>query len=118
MADAMRDAERARDTVADGTLPNGAALAALLSAGIGAFTLGLVVILHEVGGLAVPALYAPAGGASGRTAIGVVIWVIAWLTLHHLWKGREIRTGRVQPITAILLLLGIAFTFPPVWGLF
>lgn len=118
MAGAMNEADRTPDTVAKGALPNGAALAAFLSAAIGAFALGVVVLLHEAGGVAIPALYAPAGGASGRTAIGAVVWVIAWLVLHRLWKAREIRLGRVRTITAVLLVLGIAFTFPPVWRLF
>jgi hypothetical protein len=114
----MTDAERTRDTAVDGTPPNGAALAALLGAGIGAFALGVVVILHEAAGLSIPALYAPAGGASGRSAIGVVVWLIAWLTLHRLWKGREIHARRVQTITLVLIFLSIVFTFPPVWALF
>jgi len=118
MVVAMTDTERTRDTPAEGTLPNGAALAALLSACIGAFGLGFVVILHEAGVLSIPALYAPAGGVSSRTAIGVVIWVIAWFTLHRRWNGHEIDSGRVRAVTAILLLLGLAFTFPLVWHLF
>src|SRR3546814_11456369 len=54
---------------------NGAALAAILAAGIGAFAIGLVVIVNETGLLAVPALYAPAGGVSGRTTLAALIWL-------------------------------------------
>lgn len=118
MAHAMNDSGRMQDTAAEATHPNGAALAAILGAGVGAFVLGLIVILHEVGGLAVPALYAPAGGASGRTAIAALIWLIAWLALHRRWSGREIPMRRVRIMTGILLFLGIAFTFPPLWKLF
>ena len=53
---------------------NGAALAAFLGAGIGAFAMGMIVILNEVGWFAAPALYGPAGGVSGRTTFAVVIW--------------------------------------------
>jgi hypothetical protein len=97
---------------------NGAALAALLAAGIGAFALGLIVILNEVGAFAVPAIYAPSGGVTGRTTLAVVIWLIAWAILHRLWKGREVQTGRVQTAALILTLLGVVLTFPPVWSLF
>lgn len=99
-------------------IANGAALAALLAAGVGAFALGLIVILNEAGAFTVPAIYAPAGGVSGRTALAVVIWLIAWAILHRLWKGTEVRTGRVQMVTLVLTLLGIVLTFPPVWRLF
>lgn len=123
MVDAMIDSEHKRRTVADGTLPkgtqpNGAALAALLSAGIGAFGVGLVVILNEAAGISVPALYTPSSGSSGRTAAGVVIWAIAWLVLHSRWKGREMQWGRIPTTTIALTLLGIVLAFPLVWRLF
>ncbi len=109
----MTDTPREREVVS-----NGAALAALLAAGVGAFALGLIVILNEAGAFTVPAIYAPSGGVSGRTTLAVVIWLIAWAILHRLWRGREVRTGRVQAATLILTLLGVVFTFPPVWRLF
>ena len=96
---------------------NGAALAAYLGAGIGAFAMGLFVILNEVGVLAAPALYAPAGGVTGRTAFAVITWLIAWGVLHRRWKGRQVEPMRVHAITLALVLLGIVLTFPPIWGL-
>lgn len=100
------------------TLPtNGAALAAFLAAGIGAFGMGLVVILAEADLLAAPPLYAPAGGVSGRTTLATVIWLIAWVVLHHRWTRRQHAPGRVHAVTVTLILLGLLLTFPPVWGL-
>ncbi len=96
---------------------NGAAMAAFLAAGTGAFATGLVVVLNEAGLFAVPALYAPAGGVSGRTTLATVVWLIAWGVLHHLWKAREIAPGRVGVATLILVVLGVLGTFPPIWGL-
>jgi len=117
MAGTTTDGEATRDTVPDSMLSNGAALAALLGAAIGAFALGLIVLLNEAGAFSVPAIYTPSGGVSGRTTLGVVIWLIAWLILHNRWKGREIQTGRVQRMSLALIVLGIVCTFPPVWGL-
>jgi hypothetical protein len=97
---------------------NGAALAAYLGAGIGAFAMGLFVILNEVGVFAAPSLYAPAGGVTGRTTFAVIAWLIAWGVLHRRWKGRQVESMRVHAITLALVLLGIVLTFPPVWGLF
>ncbi len=98
-------------------LPNGPAMAAFLGAGIGAFALGLIVMLNEAGFFSAPAVYAPAGGASGRTTLGVVAWLIAWGVLHARWKAREVPARTTWLATAILTALGILATFPPVWGL-
>ena len=101
-----------------GTLPsNGAALAALLAAGLGALAVGLIVILNEAGVLSVPALYAPAGGVSGRTTLATVLWLAAWALLHRRWRGRQLEPRRVYVVTLVLVALGILLTFPPVWSL-
>ena len=57
--------------LADNPSINGATMAAILSAGIGAFAVGFVVILNEAGLFTAPALYGPAGGVSGRTTIAI-----------------------------------------------
>ena len=97
---------------------NGAAMAAFLSAGIGAFAVGLVVLLNEAGVVTVPSLYAPAGGVSGRTTVAAAIWLAAWLVLHYCWRGREINAARIDLWTLVLIGLGVAAIFPPVWALF
>ena len=97
---------------------NGAAMAAILSAGIGAFAVGFVVILNEAGLFTAPALYGPAGGVSGRTTIAAAIWLVAWVILHSRWKSRHVESGRVNRTTLLLILAGIIMTFPPVWGIF
>ena len=96
---------------------NGAALASFLAAGIGAFAMGLVVILNEAGLFAAPALYGPAGGVSGRTTMAAVIWLIAWGVLHSRWKGRDIEPGRIHVLTLVLTGLGVLLTFPPLWSI-
>jgi hypothetical protein len=96
--------------------PNGAALAAFLAAGIGAFAVGLIVVLNEMGVLVPPTLYGPAGGVSGRTTAAVAVWLIAWVGLHRGWSGREVDPGRVGLATLVLVALGILGTFPPFWG--
>jgi hypothetical protein len=99
-------------------MANGADMAAILAAGIGAFAVGFVVILNEAGLFAAPALYGPAGGVSGRTTIAAAIWLVAWVILHIRWKSRDVEPGRVNRTTLALILAGIILTFPPVWGLF
>jgi hypothetical protein len=99
-------------------VPNGAALAAFLGAGIGALGLGLVVFLNELGVFEVPALYGPAGGVTGRTAAGVVIWLVAWAVLHSRWKDRRMEPSGLFAISLIMIAVGFVLCFPPVWHLF
>jgi hypothetical protein len=75
------------------------------------------VLLNEAGILAAPALYAPAGGVSGRTTLATIIWLMAWAVLHHRWSRREIAPGRIGAVTLILIAVGGLGTFPPVWKL-
>lgn len=96
---------------------NGAALAAFVAAGIGAFAMGFFVILNEAGLFTAPALYGPAGGVSGRTTFAVAVWLIAWAVLHRRWKWRHIESRRLQAVTLLLIALGLLLTFPPVWKL-
>jgi multisubunit Na+/H+ antiporter MnhG subunit len=107
-----------RERVAATAVPNGMALASFLAAGIGAFALGAIVVLNELDLFAAPSLYDPAGGVTGRTALGALIWLIAWALLHWRWRNRTMRAGGVYALTLALVALGIVLTFPPVWHLF
>jgi hypothetical protein len=98
-------------------IASGASMASFLAAGIGAFAVGFIVILNEAGLFVAPALYAPAGGVSGRTTLAAVIWLIGWAVLHSRWKNRQIESRRVHALSLILIGLGIVLTFPPVWKL-
>jgi hypothetical protein len=97
--------------------PNGEAMAAILAAGIGSFAIGLFVILHSAGIFSAPAIHAGAGGVSGRTTLGIVAWLIAWLGLHFRWKGHHIEPRGVYRATVLLIVLGLIATFPPIWVL-
>lgn len=95
---------------------NGAALAAFLAAGVGAFATGFIVLLNEMGVFTAPTLYGPAGGVSGRTTMAVAVWLIAWGVLHRTWNGREVDARRAGIATLVLVLLGLLGTFPPFWA--
>ena len=96
---------------------NGSAMAAFVGSGIGAFAMGALVLLNEAGLFVSPALYAPAGGVSGRTTLATIAWLVAWGVLHHRWKAREVAPGAAGAMTLLLIALGILGTYPPVWGL-
>jgi len=96
---------------------NGAAMAAVLGAGIGSCAMGAFVLLNEAGLFAAPTLYGPAGGVTGRTTFATIVWLVAWSVLHARWKSRDVAPGPVFTWTVVLLVLAILGTFPPLWGL-
>jgi hypothetical protein len=98
-------------------IQNGAAWAAILAAGIGSFAMGLFVILNEAGLFTAPALYGPAGGVSGRTTFAAIVWLGSWVLLHRRWRGRDVDPAGVIVLTGIMIAMGIAATFPPLWSL-
>ncbi len=97
---------------------NGAALAAILGAGIGSFAMGAFVLANEAGIYAAPSLYGPAGGLSGRSSFAVVVWLVAWSILHARWRTRDVAPGPVLGWTLLLVGFAVVATFPPVWSLF
>lgn len=99
------------------TEANGAAMASALGAGVGAFAMGLFVVLSEAGLFAAPTLYGPAGGVSGRTTFATLVWLAAWAVLHARWRARELAPGRVLALTLVLIVVGMVGTFPPLWSL-
>jgi hypothetical protein len=104
-------------SIQTGDPANGAAMASVLSAGIGAFAMGATVLVNEAGIFAAPTLYAPAGGVSGRTTLATIVWLVAWGVLHSRWKAREMAPSSIYQVTVVLIALGVLATLPPVWGL-
>lgn len=100
-----------------GTPGNGAAMAALLGAGIGSFAMGAFVLANEAGLYTAPSLYGPAGGLSGRSTFAVVVWLIAWGILHARWRGRDVAAGPAFGWTLALTVAAAVALFPPIWDL-
>ena len=98
-------------------IPNGAAFAAVVAAGLGAFAMGLLVIASEAGIFSAPAIYGPSGGLSGRSTLAVITWLVAWGILHTRWRMQNVAVGRALAWTLVLTALGVVLTFPPVWSL-
>lgn len=99
--------------------PNGVAAAAILAAGVGVFTIGLMTTLNDVSSALSSRLIwvRPVGPLSGKTGIGVIVWLIAWMVFHNMYRGREVEFGKVMRWSWILILLGFLLTFPPAFEL-
>lgn len=106
-----------RKVVTSESAGNGAAMAAMLGAGIGSFAMGAFVLANEAGVFTAPSLYGPAGGLSGRSTFAVIVWLVAWGILHVRWRRRDMAAGPVFGWTLVLIAVAMAATFPPVWGL-
>jgi len=102
-------------------LPNGPVWSGILATGIGCAALGAIVDLAEASKSVSNALnfYNPTGDLSGKSALAVIIWLIAWAILHVRWKNRDIHSPRkIMVITLILILLALIAVFPPFFELF
>jgi hypothetical protein len=99
---------------------NGSAGAAILSAGIGSFVLGLAVVLAEISPKIKELLIltAPVGPLSGKTTAAVLVWIISWIIFSFLWKNTNINLGKVLILTLVMIGLGLLGTFPPFFEMF
>ena len=108
------------------TKPNGPVAAAFVAAGVGSLVLGLMVTLAEMSAdvrtfLDFSKNYGLGSGVgplSGKVAIAVVAYIVSWIVLHFLWRGKEL-PFRTWFVTALVLVaIGFALTFPPIFLLF
>src|ERR1022692_3919204 len=81
-------------------IPNGAAAAAILSAGVGCFSVSVFGLLGD----AFPTLahffnfYNPTGPLSGVTTTAIMIWLMLWAILCRSWGGRSFSMGKINTI--------------------
>jgi len=103
-------------TSTENTSPNGGAWAAILAAAIGCAAFAVVTDLAEkfkpISKLLT--FHLPTGDLSGKSTVGVVVWLLAWGILHARWSGRTIaRPGGIIFLSVVLLLVGLVLIFPP-----
>ena len=103
--------------------PDGPAAAAMLAAGIGLFTLGLLTVLNEAStglhdwleswefGLGV-------GPLAGKTTLSVIVWALSWVVLAIGLRGRDVDLKIWFWVALVLGVVGFVGTFPPVFEAF
>lgn len=99
---------------------NGSAAAAIVASSFGVLVIGLLTTLAAASARISDSLnwYNPTGPLAGKTTLGVIIWLLAWLGAH-LWLGRrEVNFNRVIQVSVALIVAGLLLTFPPIFDLF
>jgi hypothetical protein len=106
-------------TNASSTLPtqleNGPGAAAILAAGIGCATVGILALAGD----ASPAIgkwlnfFNPVGTLSGVSTLAIIVWLASWFVLARLWAAKTVNLRKVNAMAFVLLVVGLLLTFPP-----
>jgi hypothetical protein len=102
------------------TMLDGLPAASLIAAGVGAFTLGLFVTLAEASTEIKDWLQwnDRVGPLSGKTILAVIAYFASFLLLGLLWRRKTIPLRPVLVTAGVLVVVGLVFTFPPVFQAF
>jgi hypothetical protein len=100
--------------------PEGPISAAILAAGAGALTLGILTTLAEANAdiNAFLRWNDRVGPLSGKTSLTVIIWLVIWAVLHLALRRRSIESTRALTVALVLITLGVIGTFPLFFQLF
>jgi hypothetical protein len=116
------------------TKPNGPVAAAFLAAGVASLVIGIGVVLNEASQTIKDAigvdfnaflqfdknfgLGSGVGPLSGKVGLAVIAFVVSWVVLHLWLRGKEVTFRTFFIASLVLVGLGFALTFPPIFKLF
>jgi hypothetical protein len=121
-------------TMETDTKPNGPVVAAFIAAGVASLVIGIGVVLNEASAAIKSAIGidfnaflqfdknfgfgSGVGPLSGKVGLAIIAFVVSWVLLHLWLRGKEVnfRTGFIAAL--VLVGLGFALTFPPIFKLF
>ncbi|HZD11556.1 MAG TPA: hypothetical protein VE553_09455 [Candidatus Binatia bacterium] len=98
----------------------GAAAAAMVASGAGVFVIGLLTTGTAISSELKETLnwWNPAGPLTGKTGLGVIVWLVTWYVLNRVLHADNRSLQRAFAVTLILIALGLILTFPPVFEAF
>jgi hypothetical protein len=107
-------------TTENDTRIDGPPAASLIAAGVGAVVLGLFVTLAEASTGIKDWLQwnDRVGPLSGKTILATLAYFVAFAILGFAWRGRSFPLRSIMLATAVLVGLGLLFTFPPIFQAF
>jgi hypothetical protein len=116
------------------TKPNGPVAAAFLAAGVGSLVIGIGVVLNEASATIKDAIGvdfnaflqfdksfgfgAGVGPLSGKVGLAIIAFVVSWVVFHLSLRGKEVNFRNYFIAALVLVGLGFALTFPPIFKLF
>jgi hypothetical protein len=94
--------------------PEGPIAAAIIAGGIGAAALGFFTTMAEVSEDLKDWLdfRSEVGPLAGKTVMAVVVWLVAWIVLHIVYRSKPYETRRAFVIAMVLVAIGVVGTFP------
>jgi hypothetical protein len=103
-----------REVAEYGEKPEGPVAAAILAAGVGALALGVLTTVAEAseGFKEFLTFSEPVGPLSGKTIGAVLIWLVAWVVLHIMYRNKAVESRKALTISLVLIGLGVLGTFP------
>ena len=116
------------------TKPNGPVAASFLAAGVASLVIGIGVVLNEASATIRDAIGVDfnaflqfdksfgfgsgVGPLSGKIGLAIIAFVVSWV-IFHLWlRGKEVNFRNYFIASLVLVGLGFALTFPPIFLLF
>jgi len=122
------------NTLQTETKPNGPVAASFLAAGVASFVMGIGVILGVASATIKDAigvdfnaflqfdknfgLGSGVGPMSGKLSLAVIAFVVSWVVFHLWLRGKEVNFRNFFIASLVLVGLGFALTFPPIFLLF
>jgi hypothetical protein len=94
--------------------PEGPIAAAIIAGGIGAAALGVFTTMAEVSEDLKSWLdfRSEVGSLAGKTTMAVIVWLVAWIVLHMVYRAKPYETRRAFVIAMVLVAIGVVGTFP------
>jgi hypothetical protein len=122
------------DAVQTDTKPNGPVAAAFLASGVASLVIGIGVVLNEASqtikdsiGVDFNAFLqfdknfgfgSGVGPLSGKVGLAIIAFVVSWVVFHLWLRGKEVNFRSYFIASLVLVALGFALTFPPIFILF
>jgi len=120
MASHINPGPAAHDEIDYPEKPEGPVAAAIIAAGVGALSLGILTTTAEASTSIKDFLsfYDPVGPLSGKTIGAVAIWLVAWVVLHMMYRDKGVGSRTALTSALVLIGLGVVGTFPIFFQLF
>ncbi len=95
-------------------------MAAILGGAIGVFVLGFLTTLAAAAEGAKEWLVFQnrVGPLSGKTTMAGIVFLVAWVVLHFVWRERDVPFVAVMAVAVVLLVAGNLLMFPPIFESF